>query len=52
MGMVKAQRFPISVHVHDEELVATAPGKPELALVGGPAERVGIEPEWSAEEGS
>jgi organic hydroperoxide reductase OsmC/OhrA len=50
MGIVKAQRFPVSVHVHDDELVATAPGKLELALVGGLAERAGIELEWSAEE--
>jgi organic hydroperoxide reductase OsmC/OhrA len=50
MGIVKAQRFPVSVHVHDDELVATAPGKLELALVGGSAERAGIELEWSAEE--
>jgi organic hydroperoxide reductase OsmC/OhrA len=50
MGIVKAQRFPVSVHVHDDGLVATAPGKLELALVGGPAEQVGIELEWSAEE--
>jgi organic hydroperoxide reductase OsmC/OhrA len=50
MGIVKAQRFPVSVHVHDDELVATAPGKLELALVGGSAEQAGIELEWSAEE--
>jgi organic hydroperoxide reductase OsmC/OhrA len=50
MGIVKAQRFPVSVHVHDDELVATAPGKLELALIGGSAERAGIELEWSAEE--
>jgi organic hydroperoxide reductase OsmC/OhrA len=47
---VKAQRFPVSVHVHDDGLVATAPGKLELALVGGPAEQAGIELEWGAEE--
>jgi organic hydroperoxide reductase OsmC/OhrA len=50
MGIVKAQRFPVSVHVHDDELVATAPGKLELALVGGSAEQAGIELEWSAED--
>jgi organic hydroperoxide reductase OsmC/OhrA len=50
MGIVKAQRFPVSVHVHDDELVATAPGKLELALVGGSAEQSGIELEWSAED--
>jgi organic hydroperoxide reductase OsmC/OhrA len=50
MGIVKAQRFPVSVHVQDDELVATAPGKLELALIGGPAEQAGIELEWSAEE--
>jgi organic hydroperoxide reductase OsmC/OhrA len=50
MGIVKAQRFPVSVHVRDDEVVASAPGKSELPLVGGSAEQLGIEPEWSAEE--
>ncbi len=50
MGTVKAQRFPVTMHVRGDGLVATAPAKEELRLVGGSAERLVAEPDWSAEE--
>lgn len=50
MTVVKALRFPVSVQADGDVLHASAPGKQPLELIGGAAERLGIEPDWSAEE--
>lgn len=50
MSVVKALRFPVSIHSDGGLLRVSAPGKEAFEIVGGSAERLGLEHEWSAEE--